>query len=90
MRGEGKSKIPAANHHFSADLLDWKWTEKVKGYLGLRFVVIEVVERGVVGVVGFVQQLNGERPAERLRHKRVLEGKPQAEQRQQIFLMTVQ
>ncbi len=49
--------------------------QKAKGYLWFRVVVIEVVEGAVVGVVGFVQQLYCQRPAERLRHKRVLEDK---------------
>lgn len=45
----------------------------MKGYLGLRLVVIEVVVRAVVGVVGLVQQLDRKRPAERLGDERVLE-----------------
>ena len=47
--------------------------KKVKGYLWLGVVVVKVVEGAVVGVVGLVQQLDGQRPAERLRHERVLE-----------------
>lgn len=46
--------------------------QKVKGYLGFRVVVVKVVEGAVVGVVGFVQQLDGQRPAEGLGHERVL------------------
>lgn len=41
-------------------------------YLRLGLVVVKVVVGAVVGVVGLVQQLDGQRPAERLRNKRVL------------------
>lgn len=57
-------------------LLFFKATpEKVKGYLWFGVVVIEVIVGAVVGVVGFVQQLYRQRPAERLGHKGVLDGK---------------
>lgn len=42
-------------------------------YLRLGVVVVKVVVGAVVGVVGFVQQLNGQSPAQRLRHKRMLQ-----------------
>lgn len=49
--------------------------EEVKCYLRFRVVIIQVVECAVVRVTGFVQQLDRQRPAERLRHKRMLEDK---------------
>lgn len=53
--------------------------EKVKGYLWFRVIIIEVIVGAVVGVVGFVQQLYCQRPAERLGHKRVLEDRQERE-----------
>lgn len=53
--------------------------EKVKGYLWFRVIIIKVVVGAVVGVVGFVQQLYCQRPAERLGHKRVLEDSEERE-----------
>lgn len=47
--------------------------KKVKGYLRFGVVIVKVVEGAVVRVVGFVQQLDRQRPAEGLRHERVLE-----------------
>lgn len=44
-------------------------------YLWLRVVIVKVIVGAVVRVVGFVQQLDCQRPAERLRNERVLEGR---------------
>lgn len=41
-------------------------------YLWLGVVVVKVVVGAVVGVVGFVQQFNGQRPAQRLRDEGML------------------
>lgn len=50
-----------------------KQTEKVKGYLWFRVVVIKVIVGAVVGVAGLVQQLYCQRSAEGLGHEWVLE-----------------
>lgn len=51
----------------------------VDAYLWLRVVIVKVIVGAVVRVVGFVQQLDRERPAERLRNERVLDGKRESE-----------
>lgn len=77
-----RKKNPAKKkNHFSAVQLDDTSVfpvnnqEEVKCYLRFRVVIVQVVECAVVRVVGFVQQLDGKCPAERLRHKRMLEDK---------------
>lgn len=52
-----------------------------RGYLGLRVVVVQVVVGAVVRVAGFVQQLDGQRSAERLGHKRMLQHRTRRDQK---------
>lgn len=57
-----------------------KWNLRtVDAHLWLRVVIVKVIVGAVVRVVGFVQQLDRQRPAERLWNERVLDGKRKSE-----------
>lgn len=79
---ERKKQDPAKCNHRSVhkshsidDTSEKRNLRRVDAYLWLRVVVVKVIVGAVVGVVGFVQQLDRQRPAERLRNERVLDRK---------------